>query len=115
MNSVGFSVSYINTYLCGEDENNPKNVSVGYFETIVNTNEAHQQCKRVVNEKNTRSQGSSQKCGTPKSNPQIMIREQKKSVSENSDDGDDHNPPKKILERPHKLTISGKRKRQVNQ
>jgi hypothetical protein len=118
MTSVGFSVSYINTYLYGEDEddeNNPEKVLVGDLETIVSTNEAHRQCGRVVNEKSTRSQGSSKKSGTPKPNPQIVIQEQKKSVIENSGDGDDPNPPKKNLERPHKLTIRSKRKIQVNQ
>jgi hypothetical protein len=46
MTYVGFSVSYINTYLFGEEEeeedgNNPEEVPVGYLETVVSTNEAH--------------------------------------------------------------------------
>jgi len=46
MNYVGFSVSYINTYLFGEEEeeedgNNPEEFPVGYLETVVSTNEAH--------------------------------------------------------------------------
>ena len=44
MNSIGFSVSYINTYIFGEEENDEKNyenVPVGYLETIIITNEEH--------------------------------------------------------------------------
>jgi hypothetical protein len=39
----------------------------------------------------------------------------KEILNSNSSDGDDHDPPKKNLERPHKLTINSKIKRQVNQ
>jgi hypothetical protein len=118
MTSVGFSVSYANTYLFGEEEDdgkNPEAVPVGDLETVISTNEAHRQHGRVVNERSTRSQSTSQRSDTPKQNPQIVTQEQNKSLTENSGDGDDHDPPKRNLERPHKLTINSKRKRQTNQ
>jgi hypothetical protein len=54
---VGFSVSYINTYIFGEkenDENNFEEIPVGYFETIIR--QPQRQHERVVNEKSTKSQ-----------------------------------------------------------
>jgi hypothetical protein len=96
-----------------DDENKPEKFLIGDLEIIVST--THWQRGRVVNEKSKRSQGSSKKHNTPKPNPQIVIQEQKKSVIGNSSDEDDPKPPKKNLERPHKLTITSKRKVQVNQ
>jgi hypothetical protein len=43
------------------------------------------------------------------------MQEKNKSLTENSGDRDDHDPPTRNLERPHKLTINSKRKRQTNQ
>jgi hypothetical protein len=43
---VGFSVSYVNTHIYGEEGskyNNYEEVFIGYLETIVRTNEAHKQ------------------------------------------------------------------------
>jgi hypothetical protein len=50
-------------------------VLVADLETIINTNEAHWKHKRVVNEKNTKSQSSSHTSGTPKQNPKTILQE----------------------------------------
>lgn len=44
MTSLGFIVSYTNTYLYGkdeDDENKPEKVLIGDLEIIISTNEAH--------------------------------------------------------------------------
>ena len=84
------------------------------LETIINTNESHNQHGRVINERNTKSQSSSQRRSTPKKNPQTIMQEKQKSLIENSGVGDDLDHPKKSIERPHKLPVN-KRKRTINQ
>jgi len=69
MTYVGFGVSYVDTCLFQEEEDNGNNlevVSVGDIETISRSNEAHQQHGKVVNERSTRSQNTSQISDTPK-------------------------------------------------
>jgi hypothetical protein len=67
-----------------------------------------------VNERSTQSPNTSQKSGLPKQKSQSTAQEQRKSSIDNSDDGGDQNPPKGSLERPHKLPVTSKRKRQTN-
>jgi hypothetical protein len=57
MVSVGFNVSYINTYIYGEEseENNSQEVLIGDIETIVSTNEAHRKHGRIMNERSLKS------------------------------------------------------------
>jgi hypothetical protein len=52
-------------------------VLIADLETIISTNEAHRQHKRVISEKNTKSQSSSQRSDTPKKNPQTVLQEKK--------------------------------------
>jgi hypothetical protein len=55
------------------------------------------------------------KVAHPRQNPQNVTQEKQKSLVENSGDGDDPHHPKKDIEKPHKLPITSKRKRQNNQ
>jgi hypothetical protein len=81
MVSVGFSASYINTCIYGEeenDDNNSEEVLVGDLETIISTNEAHRQHRRVINERSTKSQSSSQRSEhTQEKSPNCYARETK--------------------------------------
>jgi hypothetical protein len=58
MIATSFTVSYINTYIFGEeenDENNYEEIPIGDIETIISTNGAHIKHGRVANEKSTKS------------------------------------------------------------
>jgi hypothetical protein len=115
---VGYSVSYANIFLFGEEEDDNQDlqaIPMENIETIVSTTEQHRQHGRVVNERSTRSPNISQRNSLPKQNPQHTTQEQRKSSTNNSGDGGDHNPPKGSLERPHKPPVTRKRKGQTNQ
>jgi hypothetical protein len=80
MTYVGFSVSYINTYIFGEeenDENNYEEIPVGDLETIISTNEAHMQHGRVVNEKSTKSQIHLRKVAHQNDIPKMLFKKNK--------------------------------------
>jgi hypothetical protein len=72
--SIGFNASYINTWINGEEEkyySNYEEVLIGYLETIINTNEAHYQHKRVASDKDTKSHNYSQRRKTPRRIPKM--------------------------------------------
>jgi hypothetical protein len=55
---VGYNVSYENTFLFGEEEDeekNPEAFPIEDIDTIISTNEPHRQHGKVVNERSTQS------------------------------------------------------------
>jgi hypothetical protein len=115
--STGFSVSFINTYIYEEEENEGNNSQeklVQDLETIISTNKAYKQHGKVISEKGSKSQSSSQKSGTPKQHTQNNFQDKQNSLINNSGGDNDPDHGEKNIESTHKLPVV-KRKRYKNQ
>jgi hypothetical protein len=118
---VGYSVSFSNTFLFEEEEDDSQNPQAlliekkqEYIDIVISTIDQHRQHGRLLNERSTRSPNTSNKIGLPKQKSQSEAQEQRKYSMGNSDDGGDENTPKGSLERPHKLSVTSERKRQTH-
>jgi hypothetical protein len=68
---VGYSVSYENNFLFGEEENEDENLeefSIEDIDIVISTNEPHRQHGRVINERSTHYPNVSKRSSSQKQN-----------------------------------------------